>query len=33
MAVSTQPAEADALLTFLASREAAPALRESGLEP
>jgi molybdate transport system substrate-binding protein len=33
MTVSEQPAAADALLTFLASREAAPALRESGLEP
>jgi molybdate transport system substrate-binding protein len=33
MTASTQPAAADALLAFLASREAAPALRESGLEP
>jgi molybdate transport system substrate-binding protein len=33
MTASKQPAAADALLTFLASREAAPALRESGLEP
>jgi molybdate transport system substrate-binding protein len=33
MAVSRQPAAADALLMFLSSPEAAPALRESGLEP
>ena len=33
MTASRQPAAADALLAFLASREAAPALRESGLEP
>ena len=33
MATSRQPAAADALLTFLSSPEAAPALRESGLEP
>jgi molybdate transport system substrate-binding protein len=33
MAASRQPAAADALLTFLSSPEAAPALRESGLEP
>ncbi len=33
MMASGQPAAANALLTFLSSREAAPALRESGLEP
>jgi molybdate transport system substrate-binding protein len=33
MAASRQPVAANALLTFLGSREAAPALRESGLEP
>ncbi len=33
MAASRQAAAADALLTFLSSPEAAPALRESGLEP
>ncbi len=33
MAASKRKASADALLKFLASREAAPALRESGLEP
>jgi molybdate transport system substrate-binding protein len=33
MAASPRPAEADALLKFLASAEVAPALRESGLEP
>jgi molybdate transport system substrate-binding protein len=33
MAAARQPAAADALLTFLSSPEAAPALRESGLEP
>jgi molybdate transport system substrate-binding protein len=33
MAGSQQSAQADALLTFLASKEAAPVLRESGLEP
>jgi len=33
MTASGQPAAANALLTFLSSREAAPALRESGLEP
>jgi molybdate transport system substrate-binding protein len=33
MASSKQPDRADALLRFLASPEAAPTLRESGLEP
>jgi molybdate transport system substrate-binding protein len=33
MTASPRPEAANALLTFLASREAAPALRESGLEP
>jgi molybdate transport system substrate-binding protein len=33
MTASQQRAQADALLTFLASKEAAPVLRESGLEP
>jgi molybdate transport system substrate-binding protein len=33
MTASASPAAADALLAFLSSREAAPALRESGLEP
>jgi molybdate transport system substrate-binding protein len=33
MAASKQSAQADAFLTFLASRDVAPVLRESGLEP
>ena len=33
MAASEQQGEANALLTFLASREAAPVLREAGLKP
>jgi molybdate transport system substrate-binding protein len=33
MAASTKAAASDRLLRFLASREVAPALRESGLEP
>src|SRR5215469_10730479 len=33
MASSENPAQADALLTYLASPEVAPVLRESGLEP
>jgi molybdate transport system substrate-binding protein len=33
LAASAKPAQADRLLRFLASAEAAPALRESGLEP
>jgi molybdate transport system substrate-binding protein len=33
MAASKQAAQADAFLTYLASKEAAPALRSSGLEP
>jgi molybdate transport system substrate-binding protein len=33
LAASTNPAPSDRLLNFLASPEAAPALRESGLEP
>ncbi len=33
MAASKRPAEADRLLRYLASPEAAPVLRESGLEP
>ena len=33
MASSENPAQANALLTYLASPEAAPVLRESGLEP
>lgn len=33
MAASQNPAQADALLKYLASKEVAPLLRESGLEP
>ena len=33
MAATNKPAEADRLLRFLASRDVAPVLRESGLEP
>jgi molybdate transport system substrate-binding protein len=33
MTATNRPDEADRLLRFLASPEAAPALRESGLEP
>jgi molybdate transport system substrate-binding protein len=33
LAASKNSAQADRLLKFLASPEAAPALRESGLEP
>jgi molybdate transport system substrate-binding protein len=33
LTMSGRVTEADALLRFLASAEAAPALRESGLEP
>jgi molybdate transport system substrate-binding protein len=33
LAASAKPAQADVLLRFLTSMEAAPALRESGLEP
>jgi len=33
MAASKQPAQADAFLSYLASKDVAPVLRESGLEP
>jgi molybdate transport system substrate-binding protein len=33
LAASTNPGPSDRLLNFLASPEAAPGLRESGLEP
>jgi molybdate transport system substrate-binding protein len=33
MTATIKPAEADRLLRFLASRDVAPVLRESGLEP